>query len=124
MDWQNTFTPAPIKETVSHADVDKIDIRVGTIERVEDVPRSHSLLRLIVNFGDHTRRILVGMKGERSNPREEIEGRQALFVVNIAPKKIAGEISQGMLFDVGYADGISSVLAIPEKPIPNGARAG
>ena len=55
---------------------------------------------------------------------KEIEGRQALFVVNLAPKTMAGETSEGMMFDVGYADGLLPVMAVPEKPIPNGARVG
>jgi tRNA-binding EMAP/Myf-like protein len=69
------------------------------------------------------RKILVGMKQERPDPKE-IEGKQALFVVNLAPKKMMGEISEGMLFDIGYSDGLTPVLAMPENPIPNGARAG
>jgi len=117
------FVPAPVKNTVSRADVDKLDVRVGTIERVEDVTKSDKLLNFLVNFGDHTRQILVGMKGERANP-EEILGRQALFVINLAPKKMAGELSEGMLFDIGYADGLLPVLAVTERDIPNGARAG
>jgi tRNA-binding protein len=44
--------------------------------------------------------------------------------VNLEPRKIKGVVSQGMLFDIGYADGITPVLATPEKPVPNGARAG
>jgi tRNA-binding EMAP/Myf-like protein len=63
------------------------------------------------------------MKQERQNPKE-IEGKQALFVVNLEPKKMMGEVSEGMLFDIGYADDITPVLAMPEKPVPNGARAG
>jgi len=54
----------------------------------------------------------------------EIEGRQALFVLNLEPKRMAGEVSQGMLFDIGYADGIVPALAIPERPVPDGTRAG
>ena len=115
--------PAPIKPTVSKADLDKLDIRVGTIRSVEDVPRSDKLVRLHVNFGDHTRTILVGMKGERADVRE-IEGKQALFVVNLEPKRMAGEVSEGMLFDIGYADGIVPALAVPERPVPAGVRAG
>ena len=57
------------------------------------------------------------------NPRE-IEGKQALFVVNLEPRKMAGEISEGMLFDIGYADGVTPVLAMPEKPVADGTRAG
>jgi tRNA-binding EMAP/Myf-like protein len=63
------------------------------------------------------------MKQERENPRE-IEGRQALFVVNLEPKKMMGQMSEGMLFDIGYADGVLPVLAIPEARVPNGTRAG
>jgi len=63
------------------------------------------------------------MKGERENP-SEIVGQQALFVVNLAPKKMAGHFSEGMLFDIGYEDGIIPVLAQPEKEVPNGTRVG
>ena len=117
------FTPAPVKPVVPFSALEALDIRVGTIERVEEVPRSEKLLRLTVNFGDHRRTILAGMKQERENPRE-VEGKQALFVLNLEPKKMAGEISQGMLFDLGYADGILPALATPERPLPNGTRAG
>lgn len=117
------FTPAPIKPVVGTAALGALDIRVGTIQRVEDVPRSNKLMRLTVNFGDHSRTILAGIKKEHENPRA-IEGRQALFVVNLEPRKMAGEISEGMLFDIGYADGVTPVLSVPERPVPNGARAG
>src|SRR5215468_9240374 len=117
------FQPAPIKPMVAFSALEALDIRVGTIERVEEVPRSEKLVKLIVNFGDHTRSILAGMKKERANVRE-IEGRQALFVVNLEPRKMAGETSEGMLFDIGYADGVTPVLAVPENPVPNGTRTG
>lgn len=117
------FKPAEIKPLITIEDLEKIDIRLGTIEKVEDVPGSDKLARLVVNFGDHTRRILAGIKKERSDPRE-IEGRQALFVVNLPPRKMAGEVSEGMLFDIGYADGLLPALAVPEKPLPAGCRAG
>lgn len=113
----------PVKANITLDLLDKIDIRVGTIKSVEDVAKSDKLVKLTVDFGEFTRTILVGMKKERDNPKE-IEGLQALFVVNLAPKKMAGEISEGMLFDIGYADGIIPVLAQPEKPVPNGTRVG
>ncbi len=101
-----------------------VDIRVGTITRVEAVPHSDKLVRLIVSFGDETRRILTGIKKERSNP-QELAGRQALFVVNLKPRKMAGEVSEGMLLDLGYADGlVPAPLAVPESPVPDGTRAG
>ena len=115
--------PTPIKATVSFDDFEKLDIRAGTITSVEEVAESDKLVKLVVDFGDHTRSILAGIKKERANPRE-IEGKQALFVVNLADRKMAGEISQGMLFDIGYADGLTPCLLVPEMPVPNGARAG
>jgi tRNA-binding protein len=118
------FTPAAIKPAISTEDLDKLDIRIGTIELVEEVRASEKLVRLRVDFGDHKRSILVGMKQERNNPKSEIEGRQALFVVNLPSRKMAGEESQGMLFDIGYADGLLPALAVPERPMPNGCRAG
>ena len=117
------FAPAPVKPIVAISVLESLDIRIGTIERVEEIPRSEKLMKLTVNFGDHSRTILAGIKKERENPRE-IEGRQALFVVNLEPRKMAGEISQGMLFDIGYADGVAPVLAVPERSVPNGTRAG
>lgn len=117
------FKQAPIKPVVASAALEALDIRVGAIQRVEEVSRSEKLMKLTVSFGDHTRTILAGIKKERENPRE-IEGKQALFVVNLEPRKMAGEISEGMLFDIGYADGVTPVLAMPEKPVPDGTRAG
>jgi tRNA-binding protein len=114
---------APVKPTIGLDIFERLDMRVGTIERVEDVPRSNKLLRLTVDFGDQRRTILAGMKQERENPAG-ITGRQALFVVNLAPKVQMGETSEGMLVDIGYADGLNPVLAVPERPVPNGARLG
>ena len=75
-----------VKPIISLGDLEKLDIRVGTIEKVE-------------------------------------EGKQALFVVNLEPKRMMGEVSEGMLFDIGHADGLTPVLAVPEKPVPAGTRA-
>jgi tRNA-binding protein len=118
-----TFKPAPIKPAISLADLERIDVRVGTILSVEDVAGSNKLLKLTVDFGDFRHSILAGMKQERDNPCE-IEGRQALFVVNLEPKKMLGETSEGMLFDIGFADGVKPALAVPETEVPNGTRAG
>ena len=112
-----------IKPPITAEVLDRIDIRVGTIELVEDVRGSNKLVKLTVDFGDHKRTILAGMKQERENPKE-VEGKQALFVVNLEPRKLMGEISEGMLFDIGYMNQITPVLAVPEKPVPNGTRAG
>lgn len=115
--------PAAIKPNIGIEDVDKLDVRVGTIREVADIAGSRKLMQLTVDFGDHLRTIVAGIKLERDNPLE-IVGLQALFVVNMKPQAMAGVESQGMLFDIGYSDGIPPVLATPEKPVPNGSRAG
>jgi tRNA-binding protein len=96
---------------------------VGTIEDIQDVERSEKLIRMRVNFGDHTRTVFSGMNKELQDCRELI-AKQTLFVLNLEPKKMIGEVSAAMLFDIGYADGIVPALAVPEWPIPNGARLG
>ncbi len=116
---------APIKPTIQFEDLEKLDIRVGTIVKVEDVEGSDKLVKLTVDVGEEKMRtILVGMKKERKDPKAEIEGEQALFVLNLPYKTMMGIESQGMLFDIGYADHITPVLAMPEKPVPNGIRVG
>jgi tRNA-binding protein len=117
------MTPATVKPPIEPAPLDQIDIRVGTIEAVTSIEGSRRLVKLQVDFGDHKRCIVAGIKQERSDPAE-ITGKQALFVVNLPARKMRGVISEGMLFDIGYADGVTPVLAMPESSVPNGARAG
>ena len=114
---------AELKPNITIADVDKLDVRVGTILRVEEISGSRKLMKLVVDVGDRERSIVAGIKQEREDPKE-IEGLQALFVVNLEPREMAGVLSEGMVFDIGYSDGILPVLALPEKAVPNGARAG
>ena len=89
------------KATVTIDVVEALDVRVGTITQVSDVAGSNKLVRLAVDFGDQQRQVLVGMKQERANP-SEIRGLQALFIVNLEPRTMAGEVSEAMLFDIGY----------------------
>jgi tRNA-binding protein len=117
------MTPAPVKPLISAKTLNQVDIRVGSIQSVQDVPGADRLVQLRVDFGDHLRTIVAGLKPERADP-QEVVGKQALFVVNLEPRKIHGVISEGMLFDIGFEDGVRPVLATPETPVPNGTRAG
>jgi tRNA-binding protein len=117
------FMPAPVKPLIPISVLDTIDVRVGTIQSVDDVAGSTKLVKLTVTFGDHTRQILAGMKRERGD-LTALVGRQALYVVNLEPKRMVGELSEGMLFDIGFADGLPPALAVPERVLPDGARAG
>lgn len=113
----------PVKPTITKTTLDKVDIRVGTIIAVNDIKKSEHLVQLIVDFGGFERSILVGIKEEREDLQALI-GIQTLFVVNMAPKEMFGFVSEGMLFDIGYEDGILPALAHPERPVPNGVRLG
>ena len=117
------FEPGPIRPEISLDQLRQIDIRVGGIMAVEEIPRSRKLMKLTVSFGSHTRSIVAGMKLERPQP-ELLVGMQALFVVNLPRKTMAGVESEGMLFDLGYADGLLPCLAVPERTVPDGTRAG
>ncbi len=117
------MSPAPVKPAVPHAALESLDVRVGEIVAAVAVPKSEKLVKLSVDFGDHTRQILAGLKKERPD-LSEIVGKQALFVVNLEPRRMAGEVSEGMLFDLGYEDGLVPCFAVPERLVPNGTRAG
>ena len=65
------FIPAPIKPEITMNHLEKIDIRVGVIERVELVPGSSKLARLTVDFGDHRRTVLAGLRGDASTRKRK-----------------------------------------------------
>jgi len=123
--WEDrvSFVPAHVKPAVGIAAIEALDIRVGTIQAVGEVAGSRKLVKLTVSFGDHERSILAGLRMERPD-LAVLVGRQALFVVNLEPRTMAGQVSEGMMFDIGYADGLPPALAVPERPVPDGTRAG
>jgi tRNA-binding protein len=96
-------------------DLAKIDVRVGTIERVEDIERSDKAVKLSVNFGDHTRTILAGVKQERED-LAELEGAQALFVINLEPRKIWASYRRECCSTSG-----NRMASSPRSPCRNGA---
>jgi tRNA-binding protein len=116
------FDPAPLQATVEANGI-PLDVRAGTIEAVEAIEGWRKLMKLTVTFGNHRRTIVAGIRKERPDP-QALVGRKALFIINLLPKVMAGVESQGILFDLGYADGLTPVLAVPELPVPDGTRAG
>jgi len=117
------FKSKEVKKNISFKDVQKIDIRVGEILNVTDIEASNDLMSLKVDLGDFKRIIVAGIKNERENPMALV-GLQGLFVVNMPSKEMFGIASEGMLFDLGYENSITPVLAVPEKKVPNGTCAG
>jgi tRNA-binding protein len=119
----SAFRPAPLKSLVNFSALLALDLRVGEILAAAKVPASSKLVRLTVSFGDHSRTILAGLQKEREN-LQALVGIQTLFVVNLEPKPLAGQVSEGMLLDLGFADGLRPAFLLPETSVPNGTRAG
>ena len=117
------FTPAPPKAEIDPGLLERLDVRVGTIRAADAVAGADRLARLTVDFGDRTRTIVAGIRTER-RALADVVGAQALFVVNLPQKTIRGQVSEGMLFDAGFADGLRPAFAQPEWPLPDGVRAG
>jgi len=86
----------PQIEYISYDDFAKLDIRIGTIVEVGVVENADKLLKLQVDFGDHVRQIVSGIR-EFFNDPTELVGTQCPFVVNLKPRTIRGEESNGMI---------------------------
>ena len=91
--------------------------------KVEDVEKSTKLTKLTVDLGEEEPRTIVCSLREVREDYQSVAGKQALFLVNLAPRKIMGIESHGMLVTLGYDDGIADTLLFPEHPLPNGIRA-
>ncbi|MBC7407615.1 MAG: methionine--tRNA ligase [Arcicella sp.] len=108
----------PIKEEIQYDDFSKMDIRIGTITTAEKVAKSKKLLKLTINDGFKDRIILSGI-GEHFQP-ENIINQQVTFLANLAPRKIMGMESEGMVLMAEDKDGSLSFIQ-PDKNIWNGA---
>ncbi len=117
------FGASPVKATIEPNILDQLDVRAGTIRAAAAIAGTDRLACLTVAFADRERTIVAGIRTERPS-LDAIVGRQALFVVNLPVRKIRGQVSEGMLFDIGFADGLRPAFAVPEWPVPDGVRAG
>ena len=116
MDLASKSVPA-LKETIAFDDFAKMDIRIGEIISAEKMEKSKKLLKLQVNDGFVTRIILSGI-AEHFAP-EDLLGKQVTFLANLAPRKMIGIDSEGMILLAEDADG-SLALVQPHKKIWNG----
>jgi len=112
-----TKTAPALKPEIAYDDFAKLDIRIGTILEAERVPKSDKLLKLKVDDGLGQRQILSGI-AKHFSP-EELIGKQVTFLANLAPRKMMGLESQGMILMAEDRDG-SLALLPPHKPVWNG----
>ena len=105
---------AEVKKEVSFDVFGQLDFRAGTILKVEDVEKSTKLTKLTVDLGEEEPRTIVCSLREVREDYQSVAGKQALFLVNLAPRKIMGIESHGMLVTLGYDDGIADTLLFPE----------
>jgi methionyl-tRNA synthetase len=120
---ENTSQPAKselqeVKANITYEDFDKLDLRVGKVIEAEKVPKADKLLKLIVDLGFEKRTILSGI-AEYYQP-EELVGKLVTVVANLAPRKIRGIESQGMLLMAGNDFGKLFSVG-PEKDIEPGS---
>jgi len=113
------FELAPFKPVIPFSLLEQVDVRVGTIVAVEPLPKSDKLVRLTVNFGDRPRNVVVGMKQEREHP-EEITGLQALFVVNLEPRKIHASCPKRCSSTLATRTGSGPCLPYPKATFRTG----
>jgi putative transcription antitermination factor YqgF len=109
-----------LEPRISIDDFAKVDVRVGTVLSAERVPETDKLLKLSVDLGEAEPRQIVSGIAAYTEP-EALVGRQLSFVTNLAPRKIKGLESNGMLFAVGEGDTFAFV--VPDRPVPPGTSA-
>ena len=116
------YKAAPIKETISFDDFEKLDIRVGTVKACEKVKKSKKLLQFTIDDGSGQDRTILSGIAAFYEP-EDLVGKQVLFVANFAPRKMMGIDSEGMILSAVNADGNLVVIG-PTGPVVPGATVG
>ncbi|MBT3201773.1 MAG: methionine--tRNA ligase subunit beta [Phycisphaerales bacterium] len=113
------------KATINYDDFCKLDLRVGTITQSESHPNADRLVVLQVDLGDHTRQIIAGIKAYYEP--EALVGQQIIVVTNLAPRKMRGLESNGMLLAASAEEGetlTDVVVLAPSKAVPAGSSVG
>jgi methionine--tRNA ligase beta chain len=106
-----------MKESISFADFEKLDMRVGKIIQVDEVPRTQKLYKIRVDIKDKTIQIVSSLR-DYYTP-EDLQERLIIVLINLEPATFCGEVSEGMLLCAETED--SCILLTPEHPIEVGA---
>lgn len=108
----------PIRPNIEFDDFTKLDIRVGTILECQKVPKADKLLQFKIDDGLETRTIVSGI-AKHYQP-EELVGKQVCFIANLAPRKLKGIVSEGMILSAENNDGSLAVI-MPQKEVKPGS---
>ena len=111
------YKSKPIKQTIDFSDFEKLDIRVGQIKHCERVKKANKLLKFTIDDGSGTDRIIVSGIAKYYEPADLI-GKDVCFIANLAPRKLMGIESQGMILSAEDFDGTLSVTRIDREVKP------
>jgi methionyl-tRNA synthetase len=107
-------------DIVKYEDFAKLDLRVATIKKVEDIEGADKLYKLEVEIGKEKRTIVAGIK--QHYKKEELKDRQIVVICNLEPRKMKGLVSEGMLLAAVSEDHSKVILLSPEKKIDSGSK--
>ncbi len=107
----------PVKENIQFDAFEKLDIRVSTVLECEKVPKTDKLLRFLLDDGLQKRTILSGIAAWYPHPGELV-GKQVCFIANLAPRKMRGILSEGMILSAENADGSLALISPSENVLP------
>ncbi len=112
------FVELAPKAEITYDDFDKCQFQVGLVLSCEEVPKSKKLLKFKIQVGGSTRQILSGIK-QYYKP-EELVGKRVMVLVNLKPREIAGQMSEGMILSAADEEGNLAVMT-PERFVPAGS---
>lgn len=107
-------------ESISFDDFARLDLRVAKVLEVRDHPNADKLLMLRIDLGTEQRQIIAGLKGHYQP--EELIGKSIVVVANLAPRKMRGEMSEGMLLAASTEDHSQVLVLCPDGEVPPGSR--
>ncbi len=115
---ENGVSFPPIKDEVDYETFCKLDLRVGTIKTAERVPKTDKLLKLTIDIGSEVRTVVSGIA--KDHEPEKIIGTQVTLLTNLAPRKIRGILSQGMILMAENTNGELAFVS-PDKEVNSGS---
>ena len=116
---QKTPETVETAETIAFEDFAKLDLRVARVLEAKEHPNADKLLVLQIDLGTETRQIIAGLKGHYEP--SELVGKSIVVVSNLAPRKMRGEISQGMLLAASSEDRAQVRVLLPDGDVPPGS---